>query len=150
MNIGGDEMGSVSSTNPGVANLLQMLQNGGSPVLASSRVTDALQNAPANDVVQLSMSAIQSQNMGALFGVTGGATTNGAALENLLTGATANANPTGNTTGNGVLSTAELAAAAPADQTAYYQSAAQASQTEGMMNAGIFSNKSGSLINIVG
>ena len=143
-------MGSVSSTNPGVANLLQMLQNSGSPVLASSRVTDALQNASASDIVQLSTSAIQSQNVQALFGITGGATTNGASLENLLTGATGATNTTQSTTGNGVLSAAELAAAAPADQTAYYQSAAQALQTQGMLSAGIFGNQSGSLINIVG
>ena len=143
-------MGSVSSANPGVANLLQMLQAGGSTLLTSSRVTSALQNAPASDVVQLSMNTVKSQNMDALFGVTGGATTNGATLENLLTGATGTANTTQDTTGNGVLSTAELAAAAPADQVAYYQSAAQAAQSQGMMNAGIFSNTSGSLINVVG
>jgi hypothetical protein len=150
MKIGGDEMGSVPSTNPGVANLLQMLQNGGSPVLTSPRVTDALQNAPASDVVQLSMNAVQSQNMDALFGMTGGATTNGAALENLLTGATAAPATNANTTNNGVLSAAQLTAAAPADQVAYYQGAAQAQQTQGILTAGIFSNKSGSLINIVG
>lgn len=143
-------MGSVSSTNPGVANLLQMLQDGGSPVLTSSRVTDALQKAPASDIVQLSVSALQSQNVGALFGITGGSNTNASALDNLLTGTNATTNTTQNTTGNGVLSSAQLAAAAPADQAAYYQSAAQALQNEGMMNAGIFSNSSGSLINIVG
>jgi len=143
-------MGSVSSTNAGVANLLQMLQDGGSSVLTSSRVTDALQNASASDVVQLSVDAIKSQNMDALFGVTSSSNTNASSLESMLTGKTATTGTTQNTLDTGILSSEQLAQATPADQASYYQSAAQALQTQAMVTNGIFSNKSGSLINVVG
>ena len=62
-------MGSVSSLNPGVADLLQTLSNVNSPVLSSPAVVSALENAPTSDIVQLSQSATQLQNVDMLFGL---------------------------------------------------------------------------------
>jgi len=62
-------MGSVSSLNPGVANLLQTLSSVNSPVLSSPAVVSALENAPTSDIVQLSQSASQLENMDVLFGL---------------------------------------------------------------------------------
>lgn len=63
-------MTSVGAANPGVSNLLQMLNNMDSPVLSSPAVTAALEKAPAGDIVQLSAEAMQLQNVDALFGIT--------------------------------------------------------------------------------
>lgn len=62
-------MGSVSSLNPGVADLLQTLSNVNSPVLSSPAVVSALENAPTSDIVQLSQSASQLANVDMLFGL---------------------------------------------------------------------------------
>jgi hypothetical protein len=65
-------MGSISSVNPGVSDLLQTLSGAesasGSTVLSSPAVQSALQNAPAGDIVQLSARAIQLQEADGLFG----------------------------------------------------------------------------------
>jgi len=65
-------MGSISSTNPGLSELLQSLTNSGSDVLSSilstPNVQSALEQAPAGDVVELSDQALQLQVVGALFG----------------------------------------------------------------------------------
>ena len=88
--------------------------------------------------------------MDALFGVTSSSNTNASSLESMLTGKTATTGTTQNTLDTGILSSEQLAQATPADQASYYQSAAQALQTQAMVTNGIFSNKSGSLINVVG
>jgi len=62
-------MGSVSSLNPGVENLLQTLSNVNSPVLSSPAAVSALENASPADVVQLSSEANQLQSVDALFGI---------------------------------------------------------------------------------
>lgn len=67
-------MGSVSSLNPGVADLLQTLSNVNSPVLSSPSVVSALENAPSSDIVQLSQSATQLENVDMLFGLPNSAT----------------------------------------------------------------------------
>lgn len=61
-------MGSISSPNPGVTNLLQTLSSIDSPLLSSPSVVSALQNASPADVVQLSTAASQLENVGLLFG----------------------------------------------------------------------------------
>jgi hypothetical protein len=66
-------MGSVSSLNPGVANLLQTLSNVNSPVLSSPAAVSALESAPANDIVQMSMSATELENVDTLFGISNSA-----------------------------------------------------------------------------
>ena len=62
-------MGSVSSANAGVTDVLQMLSNLNSPVLSSPAVTSALEKAPTADIVQLSMAATQLENVDAMFGI---------------------------------------------------------------------------------
>ena len=65
-------MSSVSSVNPGVADLLQTFwKNGTSPVstaLSSSGVQSALAIASPGDLVQLSSQALQLQQVAGLFG----------------------------------------------------------------------------------
>jgi hypothetical protein len=67
-------MSSVSSVNPGVANLLQTLSNIDSPVLSSQAAVSALENAPAGDIVKLSAAATQLAGMDAIFGIADGET----------------------------------------------------------------------------
>ena len=66
-------MGSVSSTNPGVADLLQTLSKVGSPLASSSKDVSALEKASPADLVQLSTAAMQLENVDTLFGGTTGA-----------------------------------------------------------------------------
>jgi hypothetical protein len=66
-------VGSVS-LNPGLADLLQTLLNVNSPVLSSPSVVSALENAPSSDIVQLSQSASQLENVDMLFGLPNSAT----------------------------------------------------------------------------
>lgn len=65
-------MSSVSSTNPGLSDLLQTLTNSGSSVLSTvlsaPGVESALEQAPPADLVALSDQALQLQVVGALFG----------------------------------------------------------------------------------
>ena len=71
-------MGSISSANPGLANLLQTLSGIDSSLVSSPSVASALQSALQNaspaDVVQLSTAASQLDNVGLLFGQPGGST----------------------------------------------------------------------------
>jgi hypothetical protein len=63
-------MGSVASTNAGLAELIQTLTSASSPLasqLSSPAVQSALQDAPPGDIVQLSNEALQLQEAGALF-----------------------------------------------------------------------------------
>src|SRR5208283_240819 len=137
MTLGGEEMGSVSSANPGVANLLQMLSASGSPVLSSPKVTSALEKASATDIVQLSMDAIQSQGVNTMFAIPGGsnadADSNSVNLADLLTGSTGASATSPDTNGNALVSSEALCDASPADQLAYYQSAAQTAQTQSLL-----------------
>ena len=68
-------MGSVSSVNPGVADLLQTLSSLNLPLLSSSAVTSALQKAPTADIVLLSAAANELENVDAIFGISGGSNT---------------------------------------------------------------------------
>ena len=80
-------MGSVSSTNPGVADLLQTLSKVGSPLASSSKDVSALEKASPADLVQLSTAAMQLENVDTLFGGTTGANaggTSGTSLEDVL------------------------------------------------------------------
>lgn len=65
-------MGSVSSANSGLTDLLQTLTQNASPemsnVLSMPSVQSALENAPSADIVQLSTQALQLQAIGELFG----------------------------------------------------------------------------------
>jgi hypothetical protein len=77
-------MGSVSSTNPGVANLLQLLSNVNSPVASSPSAVAALEKAPPSDIAQLSEEAIQLQGMDEMFGIENGTENPASTLTNLL------------------------------------------------------------------
>jgi len=131
-----------------------MLSNGGSPVLNSTRVTSALQKAPTSDIVQLSMDAIQSQGIDALFGLSSGSngatSTSQASLADLLSGSTGASYTSPDSAANALLSSAALSGASPEGQLAYYQSTAQAAQTQGLINAGAFGKQSGSLVDLTG
>lgn len=62
-------------TNPGVAELLQTLSNSGNTILGSPAMAAALQDAPPQDVAELSTAAIQMQGMAELFGLSDGTST---------------------------------------------------------------------------
>ena len=62
-------MGTVSSTNTAVSNLLQNLSAVNCPVLSSPSVVSALEKAPPSDIVQLSTAALQLQGVDAMFGL---------------------------------------------------------------------------------
>jgi hypothetical protein len=62
-------MSSVSSVNPGVANLLRTLSNIDSPLLSSPAAVSALENAPPGDIVKLSAAATQLEGVDAMFGI---------------------------------------------------------------------------------
>jgi hypothetical protein len=131
-------MGSVSSINPGVADLLQTLSNLNVPGLSSPATITALENSSPKDLVQLSKAAIQLQSVDAMFG-----TSDSSSSGTDLSGALANLEslqPPSST----VLSTAS-----PADQLANYQAALQASMTQGLFGSGTSSGHSGSSVNVI-
>lgn len=78
-------MGTIASANPGsnnsnngLADLLQTLTSENSPLLStlsSSKVQQALENAPASDIVEISEQAQQLQSVDALFGISNPAAT---------------------------------------------------------------------------
>lgn len=75
-------MGSVSSS--GVANLLQLLSSTGSPLLSSPGIQSELQNASPQDVVEISMSAIQLQGMDTLLGIPQSNSSDSSALSSII------------------------------------------------------------------
>ena len=99
-------MGSVSSVNPGVADLLQSLSNLNSPVMSSQTVVNALENAPAADIVQLSTAANQLQGIDAMFGISTSPSTD---MSSTLAALEGSAATPGATTTPSVLSTASPA-----------------------------------------
>lgn len=135
-------MGSVSSVNPGVANLLQTLSNVNSPVMNSPAVVSALQSAPTSDIVQLSEEATQLQGMDEMFGISTGSGTNDmsstlAGLGNSLTGSA-------ETASNGQPASTLLSNATPAEQLANYQAVLQGAETQGLFGIGTNVGLSGS------
>jgi hypothetical protein len=126
-------MDSVSAVNPGVTSLLQTLSQLNSPILSSSGMATALQNASPSDVVQLSAAALQLQNVDAIFGVSTSSNSDmSSALANLASlQPSSNSQPPSST----VLSTAS-----PADQLANYQ---------GLFGAATSTGLSGSSLNVL-
>ena len=138
-------MGSISSVNPGLTNLLQTLSNVDSPVLGSPSVMSALQDASTADVVQLSTAAVQLENVDTMFGLPTSSSPGSAdALSNLFPSLEPSAaNPP-----------ASLMSALPpdtsaADQAANFQAAVQQSETDALFGSapGTASN---SLFNMIG
>jgi hypothetical protein len=151
-------MGTVAPVNPGVADLLQILSNAGSPslssALSSSPVQAALQSASPADIVQLSIQATQLQVANDLFAPADPTQTDGlfsalspsssdADLNNLLTDLYSPPSAT---------SPASAAAPAPtiADQIASYQSQLQTEQLQALFGVDPTVGTSGSLLNVVG
>jgi hypothetical protein len=130
-------MGSVSSVNPGVADLLDKLSRLDLPVLSSSRVTSALENAPTADIVRMSMAATQLEGVDAMFGISdgSGAGTNSslANLGDLLTG-----------------SAAANSKASSADRLAIHEAALQLTEARGLFGSGSTGSLSGFLIDLKG
>jgi hypothetical protein len=62
-------MGSVSTINPALANLLQTLSGIDPQALSNPSVKTALQNASPTDIVELSAAAQQLQSVDSLFGI---------------------------------------------------------------------------------
>jgi len=124
-------MGSVSSVNPGVQDLLQTLSNVDSPVLSSSKAVSALQSASPSDIVQLSMEATQLEGIDTMFGMTNTASSTAdpilASLENLATGSNSSA-----ATGSSGASTTTSAATRALNS----ETALQAAETQALFGAG--------------
>jgi hypothetical protein len=151
-------MGSVSSPNPGVADLLQIFSNAGSPtlssVLSSPQVQSALQKAPPADLVQLSDQALQLQEVNGLFGSSNPSQTAGlfstaspssssAALDNLFTSLFSSS--PGSTTS----STPASIPSSPADQLAIDLSESQSEQTQAFLGTETPAGASGTLLNVL-
>jgi len=161
---GGAAMGSVSSLNPGVADLLQTLSNVNSPVLSSPAVMSALENAPTSDIVQLSQSATQLENVDMLFGLPNSAaegSTNSlstllADLESPQTAANPSASSilaavTAPGTSLTSSSTTASSASTEAGQLASYEAASQFAETEALFGtAPTASLADTSLLNLLG
>jgi len=124
-------MGSVSSLNPGVADLLQTLSNVNSPVLSSPAVVSALENAPTSDIVQLSQSASQLENMDMLFGLPNSAAESSSNSLSTLLADVESPQTTAIATGSSTATaSASTSASTEAGQIASYQASLQAAETE--------------------
>lgn len=137
-------MGSVSSVNPGVADLLQTLTNLNSPVVSSQSTVTALEKASPSDIVQLSVAANQLEGVDAIFGIptassTADMSSSLLALENSTTGSA-----TGST------ASSVLASASPSNQAANAQAAIQAELTQGLFGNGANNSLYGTVVNTVG
>lgn len=133
-------MGSISSVNPGVADLIQTLTSVSSPVMSSPTVVSALESAPTADIVQLSSSANQLEGIDAMFGISTSATSN--LSSDLLADLDASA------TGSSTASASVLSNASPADQAANADAALQSQLTQGLF--GTNTSLTGSLFSTIG
>ncbi|MGD1090884.1 MAG: hypothetical protein ABSB35_02705 [Bryobacteraceae bacterium] len=140
-------MGSVSSTNPGVANLLQLLSNVNSPVASSPSAVSALEKAPPSDIAQLSVEAIQLQGMDEMFGILNGPENPASTLTNLLEAPQAAAATEASATANG---TAANPAASSTTSLAAQLADAQLEEVQGLFGTGTIGNSSNSLLNVIG
>jgi hypothetical protein len=117
-------MGSVSSPNPAITNLLQTISSAQSPVLSSPAVISSLESAPPADIIQISTAATQLAGIDAEFGITPTPT------------------DTETTDLNDVLSalapsqTAGSSSATTAQQLATYQAAVQEADTQTLFGSG--------------
>jgi hypothetical protein len=119
-------MGSVSSPNAGLSNLLQTLTNENSPLastFSSPAVEAALEKAPPSDIVQLSTQALQLQVTDALFGGADTSATSSDSLFSELAAINSSA-----TTGTSTSTTPSLA-----DQLAAYQGSSQLQETQSLL-----------------
>ena len=141
-------MGSISSVNPGITNLLQTLSNVDSPVLSSPSVLSALQKASPSDVVQLSNAALQLENVDAIFGMPAAPNSPTTDLTSLLTSLEAPQTPTP-PAANAPTPSLTSSSTSPADQSASYQAALQQSETQTLFGLAPTSDAN-SLFNLLG
>jgi hypothetical protein len=119
-------MGSVSSTNNGLSNLLQTLTNENSPLLStisSPAIQAALESAPASDIVEISDQAQQLQTTDALFGISNTPTSSSESLFSALADIGSNASASGSALNPG---------SSLADQLAAYQGNLQTQETQSL------------------
>jgi len=140
-------MGSISSADPGLSNLLQTLSNVNSPVLSSPSVLSALQKASPSDIVQLSTAALQLENVDAMFGVPNPSSSSTSALNSLL--ASLEAPPTSTPAATNTTVPSAVSTASPAEQAASYQASLQQSETQTLLGLGP-TGTSGSLFDMLG
>jgi len=142
-------MGSISSVNPGISNLLQTLSNVDSPALSSPSVLSALQKASPSDVVQLSTAALQLENVDAMFGVPNPSSSSSTSALNSLM-ASLEAPPTSTPAAtNTPVPSAAASTASPAEQAASYQANLQQSETQTLFGL-VPTGASGSLFDTLG
>ena len=134
-------MGSVSSTNPGLANLLQTLSSVDSPLLSSQTALTAIENSSPADIVKLSTAATQLQEVSAIFGdasTTTDSLTNGSstssALEDALTSPTSSSTPS---------------TAITTDQLAKQPGLLRSAQAEALLTTGSTTSSTDSLVNLL-
>jgi hypothetical protein len=122
-------MSTVSSVNPGVADVLQTLSNLGSPLTSSQSLETALEKASPADVVQLSNAATQLQNVDVLFGVPAPTSTSNTDISNLLSTLLSNANGTSTTS----TSTPAASTSTTAQQLLSSEAAQQTSEMDALL-----------------
>jgi hypothetical protein len=134
----------VSSTNPGLANLLQTLTSVNSPLLSSPSAISAIENSSPADIVKLSVDATQLQEVNAMFGDSNttaapdslfNGTNTFAALESALTSPSAATGSTGSTV---------AATQLPADQ-----GSLQAAEADALLDPGLTSSSPSSLFSVL-
>lgn len=150
-------MGSVSSLNPGVANLLETLSNVNSPVLSNPTVVSALESAPASDIVQMSESATQLESMDELLGISTSTSNSGSsALSNLLASLESSDTTTNAVTSSAAASSTTAASSvasstSQAEQLAAAQLALQSNEVGELFGTGTTTTPSASsLFNFIG
>ena len=131
-------MGSVSSS-AGVASLLQILSASGSPVVSSPALMSDLENASPEDIIQISISAIQLQGMDTLLGISSGDTSDGSALSSII----------GNMTASQTPAEAASTSQSTAGQVASSEASLQAADAQGLFDPEL-SNTSDLLLDITG
>jgi hypothetical protein len=154
-------MGTIAAVNPGVADLLQIVSNAGSPslssALSSSNLQSALQTASPADIAQLSSQALQLQVTNDLFASVDLSQTDG--LFSALSPSTSNSGSNAaldNLLANLYSPTPAASPASPAapasslaSQIATYQSNLQTEQLQALFGVDPTAGTPGSLVNVV-
>ncbi len=154
-------MGTVASTNPGLANLLQTLSDVNSPLLSSPSAVSALEKASPSDIVKLTTAATQLEEVTSIFANSDASAFGGP--EASLFGGSENANSGFNTLNSleSALSESAYASAGqapagsssatlPSNQLAQYQGSLQAAEADALLGAGGTGGASDSLFSFLG
>jgi hypothetical protein len=133
---------STGSSNPGLADALQLISNSASPtvssLLSSPNVQAALQNASPGDLIELSDQALQAQVVDGLFGNADGSQTQ-TDPSTTLSGILSELNPPATSSSTA----ASTSSASLASQLAIYQDQQQGQDTQALLGPG-------SNVNLVG